>query len=157
MTDLQRFFSGFISRKGIALTYDAVLAIALFLLVYVFVSTYSVEGSKNPFSQLELKRNFDGMINVLGREGVFQSMNFNDINSALTSSVSPRFDFKLSVKEFNYLGASFVLSNELNFGNISVDLNSVNHIKGSESFLSYNNSEIDKFYRVEYRSWFRNE
>ena len=136
--------------KGYAFFLDAMLAIALFILILNFISIEQTTPQK--FKFLLLRENLDKGFDFLNAN-LLSTSNPSTLESYINSILPNNISYKAKVEEFSNKAA---LQNTYYFGDTDEDLNYKAYIVSQTIKISYfdSNNDVNRFYRITYWGWY---
>ena len=137
-------------NKGFALTLDATLAImvlALFLMVYAFLSYQAME---DPHIPLVLEKEADDLLIVLDKTGVLSSRNVSLINQTMNQTLPGYLSWNMEMEYYNYTDGFALEANETFGGNYSeVEKRAV----AQREFVVFENRSVTHYGIARLRLW----
>ena len=103
-------------KRGFVFTIDATLALFLMVLSIIVISFLSVQAEDKPYVRLETARVGKDVLNVLDRQGILQSGNYDEISNALNYTLPPNVGAHLQVYTYYYESGEFSLLNISDYG-----------------------------------------
>ena len=137
-------------NRGYAFFLDAMLAIALFVLILNFISIEQTTPQK--FKFLLLRENLDKGFDFLNAN-LLSTSNPSALESYINSILPNNISYKAKVEEFSNRAS---LLNTYYFGDTNEDLNYKAYVVSQTIKISYfdSNNDVNRFYRITYWGWY---
>jgi hypothetical protein len=138
-----------ISQKGFSFSFDALLAMFLFVGVLAFLS---LPGESFDTQKLIQKQTTIDLIEASVKLDKLQDFNQIEIEEFFTNNLPTQYDYRINIDSYTSNG-SFSLDSEYSFGNTTEDLNEIDYALAKKIFLNFNSGQIENFNSAKLLVW----
>ena len=148
-------FTGNEGKRGFAFSFDAMLSVALLVLVASSISYIPHEKTTDSASKRELQRNAEDALAVLDRGGYLEKADSSVIQSQLQKVMPKNAEWRVLLSEYEFKSNVFSLKEQKSIGATSVPLGQNEIVHGKRIYLKGGKGKISRYGAAEYWAWLK--